>query len=370
MLLSTRIRWVQRMLGSAIIARRCRKKARRISKDLPLANDRGLKASISKRFDGYSFDLWHKAYAAATGRPSVDYVPEDLFYNVFQSRLNPRHRREVYRDKNFYDRLGWSCLPQTIFRIIDGRLFDKSYHQIDIETALSLARDTGLSEFVAKPARETGGGSRVTFLGFNGLTAFVPENLKRNSDWIVQHPIRQHADMARLNSSSVNTMRIVTIRMDADVSIVSAFVRFGISDSRVDNLTAGNVAVGVQDDGRLRKDGYDINFRRVANHPTQGFAFDSFVIPSFVAAKQTCLDLHQGIPDLDLISWDIAIDEHGKPTVVEFNIGRQDISLAQVCNGPVLKPYIDAVLARHKWFVIPGIGAIDQQADMEPEYVR
>jgi hypothetical protein len=370
MLLSTRVRWVQRMLGSAIIARRCRKKARRISKGLPLANAPELKGAISKRFDGYTFDLWHKAYAAATGQPCVDYVPEDLFYNVFESRLNPRHRRAVYRDKNFYDRLGWSCLPQTIFRIIDGRLFDRSYHQIDAETALALARESGLSEFVAKPARETGGGARVTFLDFDGLASFVPGNLKRNSDWIVQHPIRQHSDMARLNASSVNTVRIVTIRMDAQVSVVSAFLRFGIGGSRVDNLTAGNVAVGVEEDGRLRKEGYDIKLRRVATHPTEGFAFDSFVIPSYRIATQACIDLHAGIPDLDLISWDIAIDEHGRPTVIEFNIGRQDISVAQVCNGPVLNPYIDKVLARNKWFVIPGIGAIDRQADMEPEYVR
>ena len=56
-------------------------------------------------------------------------------------------RRDIYAnlqtlDKNYYDRLGWSCLPQTIFRIINGRLFDKSYpyRMIDADTALALAR--------------------------------------------------------------------------------------------------------------------------------------------------------------------------------------------------------------------------------------
>lgn len=369
-MLATKIRWIERMVGSAIIARRCRKKIMRISKGLPIVDDPGIKASVRRRFSGYSCDLWHKAYIAASGRPSVDYVPEDLFYNVFESRLNPRHRRETYRDKNYYDRLSWSCLPRTIFRIIDGRLFDKSYRLIDTDTALALARETELSEFVVKPARESGGGSRVTFLDFAALAAFLPPNMKRHSDWIVQQPIVQHELMARLNASSVNTIRIVTIRMGSEVSVVSSFARFGVSGSRVDNLTAGNVAVGVEADGHLRKEGYDIRFRRVTAHPSQGVAFDSFVIPSFAAAQQTCIGLHQSIPDLDLLSWDIAIDDQGMPVVIEFNIGRQDISIAQVCNGPVLNPYIDAVLARHKWFVIPGIGAIDRQADMAPEYVR
>lgn len=370
-MLATRIRWAERMLGAVIIARRYRYKIKLASKSLPIAEDPEIKAAVSKRFGGYSCDLWHKAYAAASGQRSVDYLPEDLFYNVIESRLNPRHRQQAYLDKNYFDRLGWSCLPKTIFRIIDGRLFDRSYHLVDTETALELARETGLFEFVAKPARESGGGSRVTFVDFAGLAAFLPANMKRHSDWIFQHPIRQHDSMASLNPSSVNTIRIVTIRMRADVSVVGSFVRLGTKGMRVDNLsTKKNVAVGVEEDGRLRKYGYDDNFRRSTNHPDHGYAYNSIVIPSFATVRQTCIQLHESIPDLDLLSWDVAIDHRGEPVVIEFNIKRQDIGHVQVCNGAVFNPYIDAVLARHKWLMIPGIGAIDSQADMAPEYVR
>jgi hypothetical protein len=79
--------------------------------------------------------------------------------------------------------------------------------------------------------------------------------------------------------------------------------------------------------------------------------------------QKTCVELHQTIPELDLISWDMAVDYRGNPVVLEFNIRRQDINYNQVCNGPVLGRYIDAVLARHKWHVIPGIGAIDGMTD-------
>lgn len=364
------MKWVERMVGAAIIARRCRKKAERIVRQLPVVDDPALRNAVSKRYQGYSFDLWHKAYGAASGQPCADYVPEDLFYNVFEARLNPRHRREAYRDKNYYDRLGWTCLPRTLFRIIDGRLFDASYHQIDQGAALRIARDAGLAEFVAKPARDSGGGARVSFLSFQELSAFVPANLRRNADWIVQEPIVQHAEMTALNPHAVNTIRIVTIRMGAEVSVVSAFVRIGSSGQRVDNLTAGNVAVGVLPDGTLREHGYDLNLKRSDVHPEYGYAFGGIVLPSYPEAQLTCIRLHESIPDLDLISWDVAIGGDGEPVVIEFNIGRQDISVSQVCNGPVLNPYIDDVLARHKWLVIPGIGAIDSQADMPPEYVR
>lgn len=371
-MLATKIRWCERMVGAAIIARKYRQKTKYLLRQLPIVEEPGLKAAIGKRFDGYSCDLWHKVYAAASGRSSVDYMPEDIFYNIFQSRLNPRHRREAYKDKNYFDRLDWP-LPQTIFRIIDGRLFDKSYRMIDAETALALARDTELSEFVVKPARESGGGNRVAFLDLPALTSFLPANMKRHSDWIVQHPIRQHETMASLNASSVNTIRIITIRIGAKVSVVSCFVRIGIGGKRVDNISVGGVAIGIEQDGRLMKCGYmDESYilRRHTTHPEQGYSFDSLVIPSFAAAQQTCIVVHQGVPDLDLLSWDVAIDHQGVPIVIEVNMGRQDINISQICNGPVFRPYIDAVLGRHEWFVTPGIGAIDQQADIAPEFVR
>jgi hypothetical protein len=364
----TNIRWAERVLGAAILARRYRQKIKSVSRQLPVVDEPGLEAAVSKRFDGYSCDLWHKVYAAASGRRSIDYLPEDLFYNVFESRLNPRHRKEPYKDKNYYDRLNWPCLPQTIFRIVNGRLVDRSYRMIDVDTALRLARETELPEFVAKPARQTGGGFQVAFLDLAALVAFIPANMKPHSDWIFQHLIRQHEVMARLNASSVNTLRIITIRMSAEVSVVSSFIRIGTKGKRVDNLSAGgNIAVGVEADGKLSKFGYDDNLQRSTVHPDHGYAFDSFTIPSFAAARQACIRLHATVPDLDLLSWDVAIDDLGMPVVIEVNIRRQDINTTQVCSGPVLNPYIDAVLARHKWLMIPGVGAIDCRIEVAPD---
>jgi hypothetical protein len=365
--LATKMQWIERMVGAVIIAHRCRRKIQRLSRKLPIDRQPRMKDGVRRRFPGYSYDLWHRAYAAVNGRASVDYVPEDLFYNVFETRLNPRNRREPYKDKNFFDRMGWECLPQTIFRIINGRLFDKTYEMIDIDTALALAHDAAVPELVVKPAIDSGSGSRVAFLDEPQLAAFLPANLKPHSDWIVQRPIVQHEDMARLNPSSVNTLRVVTIRTGADVSVISSFAKIGTPGSRVDNVSAGNIAVGIEEDGRLRQHGYDFAFRQSAAHPSHGYTYRDVVIPSFESVLHTCVRLHRRVPDLDLLSWDVAIGRDGNPVVIEVNIRRQDVNITQICNGPVFSPYVDAVLARHEWLVIPGIGAIDAQADMAPE---
>jgi hypothetical protein len=358
------------MVGSLIIARRCRRKIQRLSKRFPIKDQPRLAAALRKRFTGYSYDLWHRTYAAVTGYASVDYVPEDMFYNVFETRLNPRHRREPYKDKNFFDRLGWDCLPRTVFRIISGRLFDPSYEMIEIGEAIALARDAGLAEYVVKPARDSGSGSRVTFLDLERLAAFVQANLTPESDWIVQCPIEQHPVMAALNSSSANSLRVVTVRLGAEVSVISAFLKIGTEGVRVDNVSAGSIAVGIHEDGRLRDNGYDFHFRASTTHPDHGYSYKGAVIPSFDKLRQTCVRLHEHVPDLDLLSWDVAIDTNAEPVVIEVNIHRQDVNITQICNGPVFSPYIDTVLARHPWMVVPGIGAIDRRADLAPESAK
>jgi hypothetical protein len=364
-MLATRIRRVERLVGALIIAHRCRRKIRTLSKHLPIVRQPGLRQAVSERFHGYGCDLWHKAYAAASGVSSIDYMPEDLFYNVFENRLNPRQRKEAYKDKNHYDRLGWTCLPETIFRIINGRLFDPFYQMIDAMVALELARSTGLEEFVVKPARETGGGSRITFLDLDALTRFVPEQSRSQADWIIQRPVMQHEAMAELHESSVNTIRMMTIRMGLEISVISSFVRIGAGEARVDNLTlGGGLGAGVDPDGRLHICGYNTRLQRITRHPNHDYQLDQFVIPSFVEAQRTCIALHSTIPELDLISWDVAIDRRGRPTIMEFNVRRQDINLSQVCNGPVLGPYIDAILSRRGWHMIAGVGAIDEQPEM------
>lgn len=366
-MLATRVRWVERTLGAAIIARRCRARIKRIAKHLPTVGLPNLKSAVRDRFGGYSFDLWHKVYAATNGQPSADYLPEDIFYNIFDNRLNPRHRKEVYKDKNHYDRLNWSCLPPTIFRIINGRLFDSAYRMIDKRAALALAQAADLPEVVVKPTRDTSDGAGVQFLDQKGLADFVEAGARVRSDWIVQYPVIQHEAMAELQPYSVCTIRIITLRMGTDISAVSSIIRIGAGKSRVANVTASNgIAVGIQPDGRLRDFGCNYRLQRVTRHPERSYALDQVVIPSFEAVQKTCIELHHTIPELDLISWDMAVDHNGNPVVLEFNIRRQDINYNQVCNGPVLSPYIDAVLTRHKWHVIPGIGAIDEEMDIAP----
>ena len=138
-------------------------------------------------------------------------------------------------------------------------------------------------------------------------------------------------------------------------------MKIGAGTSRVDNLTPGKgIGVGVQGDGRLRKYGYNLRYKRFTKHPDYGYEVEGFELPSFDDAQRTCIALHQTIPELDLISWDVAIDHDGHPDRAGIQCPPAGYRSQPGLQRTVLTPYIDAVLARRKWHMIPGIGAIDE----------
>lgn len=369
-MLSTWIRRAEFVFGCAHVARLHKKQMAEVARGLDIKPDPEMRARLRQRLGRYSCTLWHSVYAAINGVHSVDYLPEDIFFNIFERRLNPRLRRDTYRDKNFYDRMNWPGLPVTVLRVINGELFDPAYRSLDLAAGLALARQSSADEFVVKPSRATRGGFRVAFIPVADLEHVLRMKLRPNSDWIVQEPVRQHHLMAALNASSVNTLRIMTIRLGGEVAVVSAFVRIGVKGARVDNLSSGNMAAGVTrhegtETGRLGAFACDDKLKLHATHPDHGYRFDTISLPFFGAAERLCMDLHERIPDLGLLSWDIAINAQGAPGVIEFNVGRQDINTHQACNGPVFAPYIDRVLGRHPWLTLPGLGPLDHLFDIQ-----
>jgi hypothetical protein len=369
-MLSNVVRSAEFVFGSAHIARLHKKQMADIARKLGIRPDPEMRNRLRKRFDGYTCTLWHSVFAAISGIGSVDYLPEDIFFNVFERRLNPRLRRDTYRDKNFYDRLGWPGLPRTVLRVINGELVDRDYRTIDLPAGLALARQSTAEEFVVKPSRETRGGFSVSFVPAQELEQALKPKLKRNSDWIIQEPFKQHHLMAGLNESSVNTLRIMTIRLGGKVSVVSVFLRIGVKGARVDNMSSGSIAVGVKHDrsskvGRPGAFACDDKLNLHTSHPDHGYRFDGITLPFLGAAEDLCVRLHEVIPDLGLLSWDIAIDADGAPGVIEFNIGRQEIMTHQACNGPVFAPYIDRVLGSHPWLALPLLGPLDRILDIQ-----
>ncbi len=69
-------------------------------------------------------------------------------------------------------------------------------------------------------------------------------------------------------------------------------------------------------------------------HPTTGLRFENYSIPGYGACKDLVTNLaYRFLQVSQLISWDLAIDEKGRPVLIEVNLKYGDIDFHQIANG-------------------------------------
>lgn len=300
-------------------------------------------AFLGSLVHGYRDLRWHEHYARATGRPSAFYLPDDIFFALAMPALNPKDRTAILSDKNHFDRLeGWPPLPTTVGRLMNGRLLDPHYRPA---TAAELVRQLPpASMLVVKPSRVTGSGKSVKFTE----ASMLADALVGRTDAIIQLPIEQHRDLAVLNTSSLNTLRINTYRkLTGEVVHLGSFLRMGRPGSRVDNTGAGGVVCGIDEErGVLLADGYNKGAAKTFQaHPDNGLLFAGRKIPAFTAARDQFIAAHVQLPWIDIASWDVSIDTAGRPVTIEVNVGTT-ISIPQYACGPIFEQVADDLRAR------------------------
>ena len=138
---------------------------------------------------------------------------------------------------------------------------------------------------------------------------------KSNSFFLIQDYIVQHPFMMNLNTSSVNTLRILTYNTGKQVYVANAVVRFGKSGSKIDNCDLGGNLVGTGTDGKLLGDKFNFLDKTRESNPFQGET-----IPFFAQAVELARTAHLFIPQVFTIGWDLILTENG-PKILEGNDG-------------------------------------------------
>lgn len=282
--------------------------------------------------------------ALIDGERLCRYMPDSFFYLfVDDYYTNPQHSNPS-DDKNLYDLYFHDInRPKTVFRKIGQSILDEHYNEITLETAIRKVKDCG--EVILKIAKFSYGGKGLLFWNpkkdnEDELLSF----LHNNAFVVCQEVVKQHPVMDELNPSSVNTIRLVTFVFKGKVHILSSAIRFGINGLRTDNINSGGLACGLEYDGRVKKIGFDVAARQYPRHP-KGKSFDEYVIPGYQEAVNMVIALARRFLTVSkLISWDIAIDEAGKPLLIETNLSGSGLNFHQICNGPILGDLTEEVL--------------------------
>lgn len=167
-----------------------------------------------------------------------------------------------------------------------------------------------------------------------------------NGDLVIQEGVKQSETLAKLNADSVNTLRVLSLlHSDGNCKILSTLLRMGLKGTKVDNASSGGISIGVQDDGRLNDFAYSNVGIRYYEHPTSHISFNNVIIPNFEGVKKAVKILHPKFPHFRMISWDIAMNEHNKPVLIEANFCDGELDFHQLNNGPIFGKDTEIILA-------------------------
>lgn len=136
---------------------------------------------------------------------------------------------------------------------------------------------------------------------------------------IIEERVIQSGTMAKLNESSVNTIRCITLNTRHGVVPAYCFMKVGRAGAFVDNGGAGGILVGIdKETGVLDTDGFDEYFNRYSSHPDSGITFKGYALPEWSSLIALCKKLAMELPELGYIGWDLAHTESGW-CVIEVN---------------------------------------------------
>lgn len=300
---------------------------------------------------GMRLDLaWHRAYMAVHPVPDAfRYIPEDIYYAHIQRALVRYDLAEAYADKNSYDRLfpQGTALP-VLLRVMNGRCHDADYHGLSWSDAASLLhRQNGA--FIIKPSIGSGDGLGVRRFEVDDGHVILGDrrtDLERlralyRDDFLVQPVFIQHPSIAAFHPSSVNTIRLYTVRLDDEIIVMSAVLRMGDNGRCKDNR---GIPCGILAQGRLTDRAVTQKFQVLSAHPATGKPFKGFIIPGWNNAQALVRRLHERLAYFDAIGWDITIAPDETPYLMELNLTYPEINFLQANNGPLFGTRTEAVL--------------------------
>lgn len=211
-----------------------------------------------------------------------------------------------------------------------------------------------LAEFVAKhpefvlknPCASRGAGVSLVSLDSSNQQAVqdAAKRFTKDGVCLVEERITQNAQVARLNGSSVNTVRCITLDDGSGPKVAFTFAKAGRAGSFVDNGGAGGILFGIDPEtGVGNTQGIDeLNITYLV-HPDSGVAFEGFEFPQWEQMLSLCLEMSSRFPELPYIGWDVACSEDGW-VLVEGNMGQFIGPQTTAKKG--MKAYVQHMLGR------------------------
>ncbi len=174
----------------------------------------------------------------------------------------------------------------------------------------------------------------------------IKKNLSHHSSFIVEECIVQSDFMAKLNKSSVNTVRIATFKMDDKIEVLYSSLRIGRAGSVVDNGGSGGLFCGIDlTTGQVITDGCDEKGGCYEYHPDSNEKIKGLQIPHWEQVLSLVRELALVVPDQLYVGWDLAYTDNGW-IMIEGNAWSQFV-VYQIPRRSGIRKYLDNTMYRY-----------------------
>jgi hypothetical protein len=259
---------------------------------------------------------WLATYTEIRGKFIEGWIPEDYYRYTLLPQWNPIGFATVSTIKTFDHRLFNDFSLKPLLIKVANRYFDSDNNVLTEQEAIKIITDYNGEIVIKKDSGPSGSG-----IIFIHTREFDRKYIDVKNDLVIQPKIEQLDQFDRLNKSSVNTFRVFTfLDSKGEVHVKKVFIRYGVGNSRIDNVMSGGGYIPVQD-GAFSAVSYNgLGFEQGDRHPDSGFMFKDLEVVSFYDAMVAkCVENHLRCPYVQFIGWDVAIDKNGKPVLVEWN---------------------------------------------------
>lgn len=299
---------------------------------------------------------WFLVYSNISENPDINYVPENIYHNIIESRLNNRKLAFAYRDKNFYELFydGLEIFPETILRNIDGFFYDKNYEFVIIDSINLNQILNKYKKIIIKPSIDSGGGKNIMiFKKINGIF-YNPQKILLNIDYlkkyyksnfIIQNYIEQNNILSIFNPTSVNTIRFFTYRsvITDDIIVLHLILRIGKKGHFIDDQNYGGIACRIKENFTLDK--YATDKWGNKYYSSNGITFKDFKgLPKIEEMKKISSYIAKKNIHSRLMGFDFTLDINDNIKLIEINNQFAGINFFQMNSSSVFGKYTDEII--------------------------
>jgi hypothetical protein len=290
-----------------------------------------IKAYSRERFGTKAYWPYLAYYAEIRGEYVDGWIPYDYYRYMMLPKINPQYSCEISEHKTYDHMVFGDFAIRPLYIFVSGMFLDAEFKKVGTEQVMKFLAEYK-ENIVVKEERGTHG-LQVRMIH---SSEFKMDSINKNVNYIIQPHVKQYSVINDLYPDSVNTFRVISyLRPDGSVVIKSSILRFGVDGSKIDNLSARGQFIYFDEIGKPSEQAYDLlGLPTGVRHKNTGFKYSDFSIPMYEEVMEACKTAHMRYPYIRLVGWDVCVDEHGKPTLIEWNADNPGFHPEEALFGP------------------------------------